>query len=255
MKASKIAVILYTLRDFCKTESDLRATLKKVREIGYTAVQVSGVSADIPAEVIRDALDAAGLVCCATHEPGERIRKDPDAVITRLRTLGCTHTAYPFPAGVDFNDAASLAALIADLDAAGARLAAAGMTLCYHNHAHEFFPVDGKTVLAKIYDETDARHLQGELDTFWVQAGGGSPEGWITRLSGRLPLLHVKDYGVRPNGERHFAPVGSGNLDWRAIIRAADEAGCQWFIVEQDSCDGDPFEAIASSYRFLSSQP
>ncbi len=45
--------------------------------------------------------------------------------------------------------------------------------------------------------------------------------------------------------------IGNGVLDWPAILSAADDAGCEWFIVEQDVCPGDPFDSIAQSYRYL----
>jgi hypothetical protein len=35
------------------------------------------------------------------------------------------------------------------------------------------------------------------------------------------------------------------------ILAAAKAAGCQWFIVEQDTCPTDPFECIALSLDYL----
>ncbi|MGF1530147.1 MAG: sugar phosphate isomerase/epimerase family protein [Puniceicoccaceae bacterium] len=251
MKKDQIALILYTLRDFCTSEEQLRTTLKRVREIGYQAVQVSGVSGEIAPAVIRSALDEAGLKCCATHDNGDWIRKEPEAVAEKLSILGTRDTAYPYPAGVDFNDPASIDSLVADLSHAGEVLAKAGMRLSYHNHAHEFFRVGGKTVLEEIYERVPAEFLKAELDTFWIQAGGASPLSWIEKMKGRMPLMHLKDYGVNPNGDRHFSEIGSGNLDWPTLIAAAEAAGCEWFIVEQDTCPGDPFESIAKSYKYL----
>ncbi|HBM51994.1 MAG TPA: sugar phosphate isomerase/epimerase, partial [Deltaproteobacteria bacterium] len=49
------------------------------------------------------------------------------------------------------------------------------------------------------------------------------------------PLLHLKDYVVTLEREILFGEVGTGSLNWDAIIREADEAGCEWFIVEQDT--------------------
>ncbi|RKX34780.1 MAG: sugar phosphate isomerase/epimerase, partial [Verrucomicrobia bacterium] len=43
MKINQVAAQLYTLRDHIKTPADIAASMKKVREIGYTAVQVSGM--------------------------------------------------------------------------------------------------------------------------------------------------------------------------------------------------------------------
>ena len=64
-------------------------------------------------------------------------------------------------------------------------------------------------------------------------------------------MLHLKDYAVTLNREILFGEVGVGNLNWDAIIREADKAGCEWFIVEQDSSTRDPFESIKMSFDFL----
>ena len=52
MKISQVAIQLFTLREFCKTAEDFAASMKKVREIGYTSVQVSGVGPIPEAELV-----------------------------------------------------------------------------------------------------------------------------------------------------------------------------------------------------------
>jgi len=146
MKIEQVAVQLYTLRDFCKTAADYADALRKVREMGYKAIQISGVG-PIPAAELRTIAEAEGLVICATHESGETILNEPAKVVERLAALGTKYTAYPYPAGVDFSDPSHVENLIAKLDAAGAVLRAAGQVLTYHNHANEFFRVAGKPLL------------------------------------------------------------------------------------------------------------
>ena len=250
MKLNQVALQLYTLRDFCKTAAEFAASMKKVRAIGYESIQVSGVGPIPEAELVA-ITRGEGLTICTTHEPPATILDAPALVVERLQKLGCKYTAYPFPAGVDFANPDHVETLIAKLDAAGAVLAAAGQVLTYHNHAHEFAHYQGKPLLEVIYARTNPRHLQGEIDTFWVQAGGANPVEWCARLANRLPVLHLKDYGVSPTGERYFAEIGYGNLDFRAIIAAAETSGCEWFIVEQDTCPGDPFESVKLSYEFI----
>jgi sugar phosphate isomerase/epimerase len=252
MKISQVAVQLYTLRDYLKTPADIAQTLKKVRAIGYQAVQVSAMGPIAEAELVR-MLDSEGLTCCATHEPGKLILNETQKVIERLQKLGCRYTAYAYPEGVDFQKPEHIETLVKKLDAAGAAMAQAGQVLTYHNHAVEFVHYQGKPVLEYIYASTNPRHLQGEIDTYWVQAGGGDPVAWCRKLKGRLPLLHVKDYGYGwgPDGKPYFAEIGRGNLDWPRIIAAAEASGCEWFIVEQDSCPGDPFESVAISFRYF----
>ncbi len=250
MKTEQIAAQLYTLRDFTETPADFAATMKRVREIGYPAVELAGTAGLPPAEAAKIVRDA-GLQICSSLESPQVILKNPQEIVDRVGELGVTHAVYAYPAGVDFSDVSQVNDLIAGLNVAGAVLRRAGMTLCYHNHALEYFRRDGRTVLDEIFARTAPEHLQAELDIHWVQAGGGDPVETCRRLAGRLPLLHVKDFSVTATGERQFAEVGYGNLNIPEILAAAEAAGCQWFIVEQDTCSGDPFECIARSLDYL----
>jgi len=253
MKISQVAAQLYTCRDLLKTPADIATTLRRIRAVGYTAVQVSGMG-PIPEEELMKILDGEGLVCCATHEPGETILRHPEVVVERLQKLRCAHTAYPCPAKNDLSSLESVAALIEGLDAAGKVLVAAGLTLSYHNHNHEFQKRDGRTILDRIYEGTDRRHLQGELDTYWVHYGGGENVEWCEKLEGRLPLIHLKDYQTTAENQPAFCEVGSGNLNFKKITAAAEKAGCQWFIVEQDVCPGDPVDSLAQSFEYIQNQ-
>ena len=250
MKTEQIAVQLYTLRDFTKTPTDFATTMKRVREIGYDAVELAGTAGLPPADAAKIVRDA-GLQICSSHESTELILGQPQQVVDRLGEFGITHAVYAYPAGVEMSDVAQVDKMIAGLDAAGAVLHRAGMTQCYHNHALEYFQRNGSTVLDEIFARSSPEHLQAELDIHWVQAGGGDPAEACRRLAGRLPLLHVKDFSVTAQGERLFAEVGHGNLNIPQILSAAEAAGCKWFIVEQDTCPSDPFECIARSFDYL----
>jgi len=249
MKLSQVAIQLYTLREFCKTEQEYADTLKRVRQIGYQAIQISGVG-PIPAERLRQIADDEGLAIAATHEPTPALLEQPEAIIERLNVLGTKYTAFGSTGMKDLADICAVREFLRKAEASAEKFAAAGKVLAYHNHAIEFYHYEPrKTVFQMIFEET--KHLQAELDTFWVQAGGANPEAEIRKLAGRLPLLHIKDFGVTSTGERYFAEIGYGNLDFAALIAAGEAAGCEWFIVEQDRCPGDPFESIAKSFNYI----
>lgn len=251
MKIAQVAATLYTLRAHLQTPAEIAASLKKVAGIGYHAVQVSGMGPIPEADLVHLCRDH-GLTICATHEKSDRILREPRQVVARLQALGCRHTAYPYPAGYTLATLDEVKDLAAKLNAAGQVLAEAGLTLSYHNHQIEFRRVAGQTALALLYELTDPRYLQGELDTYWVQVGGGEPTDWCKRLQGRLPLLHLKDYAVTaPDNQIAMAEIGHGNLNWPAIIAAAEQSGCAWFIVEQDVCPGDPFDSLRQSFEFI----
>ena len=61
----------------------------------------------------------------------------------------------------------------------------------------------------------------------------------------------MKDYVMTLDRNINFGEVGRGNLDWNEIVQNADNSGCEWYIVEQDFCNIDPFESIKISYDFI----
>ena len=247
MKITQLAVQLYTCRDLLQDAAGVSKTLRRLRAIGYTAVQASGITCVSEAE-FNQMLGDHGLVCCATHEPSAQILNDPAKVLAHLQALGCNLTSYPFPEGVDLANAAAVHAWIASLRKAGEIFAEAGVTLTYHNHNHEFRKVDGSVILDLIYSGTT---LEAELDTYWVQYGGGSIVEWCRKLHGRLPIIHLKDYRTNAENKPELCEIGGGVLNFKDIITAAENAGCKWFAVEQDTCPGDPVDSLAQSFRYI----
>lgn len=245
---------MFTLRDSMKSLDQYAETCRRIAEIGYKAVQVSGLQFSAPPEEIARITSEAGLTICATHEGSADILNSPESVVEKLRALGCSLTALPAPIpGTNITDPAQLEEFIAKTKNAVEVFEANGLTLAYHNHHFEFQKVNGKIILERLYEEVP--QLKGEPDIYWVQYGGGDPVAWCQRLSGRLPIIHLKDYKIVA-GEQGFAPafaeIGQGNLDIPRIIEVSEAGGCQWFAVEQDRCEGDPFEAIATSFEYLS---
>lgn len=250
MKLKQVAAQLYTVRDYLKTPGDIAKSLKKVSDIGYQAVQLSGLGPIDDAELVK-ILDGEGLVCCATHEDGKTILDEPEKVVEHLQRLNCVYTAYPHPSGVELKDLTDVESLAARLNDSGKVMSEAGITLTYHNHHIEFRKFDGRLMLDVLYENTDPRYLQGEPDTYWIQYGGGDPADWCRKLHGRLPLLHMKDFSITSENSITYAEIGNGNLNWPEIIHAAEESGCEWFIVEQDVCPGDPFESLKISFDYI----
>jgi sugar phosphate isomerase/epimerase len=252
MKKERIAVQLYSVRDYCNDAHEIVETLKKVRAIGYRAVELSSVG-PLPPHELAKVLDGEGLTCCSTHEDVEELLTDPESVIERLGILTCKFTVYPMPRGQDLSSTEGVKRLSKALNRSGRLFAKAGITLAYHNHNLEFHRLNGKTVFDWLMAETDAKALAAELDTYWVQAGGADPVEMLGRMKSRVPILHIKDYGVDTRGKATFEEIGQGNLDWERILAAAKRAGCRWYVVEQDSDweNADPFLSLKMSLTYL----
>ena len=253
MAETVLAAQLYTVREFTKTPEGVAASLKKVSEIGYKAVQISAFGPIDPQEVKR-LLDENDLICCITHIGYDRLKNDLPAVIDEHNLWGCKHVAIgSMPGPFREDGVAGVRQFAAEANEIGRRLHEAGLTFSYHNHSFEFARAgEGKkTIMDILFDETDPRYVQAELDTYWVQHGGADPAAWIRKLKNRMPVVHVKDMTIELPRTQIMAEVGEGNLNWPEILAACREAGVEWYAVEQDICQRDPFESLAISYKNL----
>jgi sugar phosphate isomerase/epimerase len=245
-----IALQLYTVRDFMQDADETPQTLQKVADIGYRAVETAGYGGMEPAD-FRAACDDAGLDIIAAHSNWEMMNSNPDEAIKMFNTLGVRLVGSGCPQEMRSEEGfAEFAQLTTEL---GKKLQQGGITFQYHNHDWEFEIFNGKTAMQIMAENSDPEYFKFQLDLHWVQRGGGSPSTWIECLSDRLGSLHCKDMSVNSDREPIFQPVGAGNIDWEAIMEAAADAGVEYYIVEQDRCQRDPFEAIAISHENLSS--
>ncbi|MBK1880444.1 sugar phosphate isomerase/epimerase family protein [Pelagicoccus mobilis] len=251
MKLDQVAAITYTIRDFIKTEKGFRESCEKLAKIGFQAVELAGVPNDeiSPATAV-SICNEYGLRITSAHLGLEDTLDDPETVIEKAKQIGVRHIVYAYPHDTDFESTASIQKLIDRLNNAGKTYNAAGITLLYHNHALEFKRYDGRSILEQIFAETDPTALQAELDTYWVQRGGSDPVKWCQNMKGRLPTLHLKDMTVYEGNDSTMGEIGSGNLDFKSIIAAAEASGCSTFIIEQDVCPGDPFDSLKKSFDY-----
>lgn len=253
----KIGAQMYTVRKQCSTPEETRVALLKVAEIGYRCVQLSG-GCEIDAAELRRYADEAGLEIAATHTPLPRITDETERVIAEHRTLGARCIGLGMmPKETQEGGLAALEAFLDSLEAPIRAIRAAGMRFCYHNHSLEWRKLDGKRIIDRMLERFTPEQMGIILDTYWVQNAGGDVIWWIERLKGRLEYVHLKDMAVSPEKwtETVYAPVGSGNLNFPAILRAFADAGAQYAFVEQDkSYDRDPFDCLKESFDYLHAQ-
>lgn len=250
MSRPVIGAQLYSLRDTMKTPADMADTLKQVAEIGYTTVQVSGIGDIEPAELVK-LTDDNGLQIVVTHMGWPTFQNELDEVIATHKTWKCSHAAIGSLPG-EYHSADGVKRFVDELAPIAERLAAEGMDFSYHNHSHELVKQGQTTWLAQVYALAGGDMLKAEIDTYWIQHGGGDPAQWLRDCAGREPVIHLKDMIITPEREQRFAEIGEGNLNWPAILAACELGGVEYMMVEQDNCyDRAPIDALATSYRNL----
>lgn len=257
---SKIAVQMYTLRDFTKTAADFASSLEKVAAIGYPAVQLSAVGAmngdspEVSATDARKLLDDNGLKCIATHRPWENFQANIEAEIEFHQILGCDYAAIGgIPAKTYPNTYDGFRRWLEEARGITATLKAAGIRFGHHNHSGEFArPERGGPTLEDILIDEGGDDLMMELDLYWIANAGLNPERILERCAGRVPVIHLKDKEViTGSNDTQIAPIGEGVMDWKHIIATCEKSGVDWYAIEQDQCQRDPFDCLVSSFTYL----
>ncbi len=246
----KIGAQLFTVREYTRNLDDFAETLKKVADIGYQTVQVSG-TCPFEAEWLKEQLDKNGLACVITHTNPDQIAYHTEKVIENHKIFGCGYVGLgAIPWGLNRNPA-GLDAFAEIFREPAKKIKEAGLKLMYHNHGFEFQKANGVTLLERIADAFPADELGFTLDSYWVQYGGGDPAQWAEKLSGRIGCVHVKD--MKFDGEKpQMAYIGEGNINFDRFLSACEKAGAEYVLVEQDDCQGrDPFYCLKKSYETL----
>ena len=249
----KIGAQFFTLREFCKTPEDLALSLRKVADIGYTTVQLSG-TCGFDAAWMKEELRKNGLTCVVTHVPPARLQEDIKKVCDDHKVYGCHNVGlgmFSFGPKFDPLDARYEEFCTVHRPIAKA-VKAEGLYFMYHNHNAEFRKLEGKPILDRMAEDFPADELGFILDTFWIQAGGANPSEYIWKFSGRVPVIHLKDFRYAGEIKNSICAIGDGNINFDAVAAAAEDAGTEYMLVEQDNCyDEDPFFALKRSYDYL----
>lgn len=264
-----IAIQVYSVRD--DAAADFRKTLEKIKKMGYDGVEFAGLYGYKPSD-IKEMCKEIGLVPISAHVPYYDMVGDPEGVLSQYAEIGCKYVAIPYltpecrPGTEGFDKVVENALML------GKAAKKLGMQLLYHNHDFEFVKLGDKYALEVLYDTVSEEYLKTELDVCWVRVGGEEPAAYVRKYTGRAPVVHLKDYaggksdnmyeliGIKSEKKAEtqenpfeFRPVGSGCQNMPEIIKAAEDAGAEWLIVEQDqpSMGLSPIECAEKSINYL----
>ncbi|NDO72214.1 TIM barrel protein [Schaedlerella arabinosiphila] len=140
-------------------------------------------------------------------------------------------------------------------------------------------------VIDVLMRETDPKYVSFEMDACWCAAAGFDPIAFVEQYSGRVKLIHIKessrvvgpqppmDFSTLPRDE-NGAPIfsdelkktmeeldrincraGEGLVDWKALKEAADQNGCQAYIVEREySVSGNRLNDLKADLEYYRTQ-
>ncbi len=256
-----VGVQLYTVRNLMKNDPD--ATLAAIAKIGYPVVEggrgeliglrplLKKYKLTTPSVMIDTPLVTREWKAWGAEEVGW------DQTIADLKTLGAKYAVVPYLRPSERKD---IPKFIEQMNEAGERFAAAGMAFCYHNHAFEFGGEQGKRPIDLMFSGFNPKTVFFEADVFWISIAGQDPVEFLDKHGKRVKLVHLKDKmagapvqyneAVKPPT---FKEVGSGLLDFKSILKAAEKAGVEHYMVEQDQTEGNPIDSLRKSWEYLKS--
>lgn len=246
----KIAAQLYTVVQHMQTPGDMRESLKKIKDIGYDTIQLSSQGPIDPNE-LKNYIDENNLTVCASHNEYDDFIHNTDKVIKDNEIWGCKYIGLgsmpdQFRTGKD-----GIIKFAKEIIPVAKYIKDAGYKFMYHNHAFDFIKYDGITTISYLTENSNADEVGILADMMWVQMGGINPIEFIQTYKDRLDVIHLKDMTVNYKSEWVIKEIGNGNMNYKAICEACEKHGIKWGAVEQDICDGDPFDSLKMSYNYL----
>lgn len=254
-----VGLQLWSLRESFKT--DVPGTLDKVKALGFVEVETASTY-DLGAEKLKAMLTERGLKPVSGHFQYDPLKKDLAGAVAEAKTLGVKFAVCPWiPHEIGNFSEADAKRAAADFNTFGAAFKAAGITFAYHPHGYEFRPVTegaSETFFDLMVRETKPELVSFEMDVFWVVHPGQDPAKLLAKYPNRWALMHLKDIrkGARTGvytgqaPKTDDVPLGTGQVDWKAVLKQAAAVGVQHYFVEDESLT--VLEAIPVTTKYLS---
>jgi len=248
---------LYSLRDM-QSAQGVEAALDKAVALGFKYVEVAALGKFSPAE-FKEQLDRRGLIPIGRHFPFDQLRDNVEGVARDAKVLGIPYVGCAWIPHKDPFTPEQCREAARVFNRAGAALAKHGIKFYYHNHGYEFQPYGQGTLFDLLASETDPKTVFFQMDVLWTVLPGQDPVQLIEKYPSRWLLMHLKDLkkGV-PTGSlsggtalTNDVALGSGQVQWPALFRAAQKAGIKYYFIE----DEPPavLQQIPRSLQFLES--
>jgi sugar phosphate isomerase/epimerase len=234
------------------------ATLDTIKNMGFTEIEGGG-GPNLSPEEYKKLCNERGINIPSMGAGYDALVKDPQAIADRAKILGAKYvmTAWiPHKTG-SFNIENAKKA-VQDFNTFGKVLKENGITFCYHAHGYEFWPYEKGTLLDYIITNTNPEYVSFEMDVMWIHFGGGDPVKLLKKYGERWKLMHLKDLkkgtkkdltGLTP--PENDVPLGTGELNIPAILKAAQKAGIKHYFIEDES--SNIITSVPQSISYLKS--
>jgi sugar phosphate isomerase/epimerase len=250
---------MWSLRAQAKVSTT--GALDQAKAYGITEVETAGTGS-LTTEQFAAELKSRGLHAVSAHIGYDILAKDINAAIASAKTLGAGFIICPYPKTTKDKKVTDeiIHEMAANFNTWGEACKAAGLRFGYHPHGLEWVPSSANPS-EKLFDillrETKPGIVSYEMDVFWTYHAGQDPAKLLLAHPDRWVMLHVKDMrkGALTGFSTGSAPptdnvaVGSGQIDWPAVLGAAKKIGVQYYFIEDET--PAPLQCIPDSLKYL----
>jgi sugar phosphate isomerase/epimerase len=242
-KEIPIGTQLWCVRKQLATE--IPGTLNALARIGFTAVELENAFGKSGDEW-RKQLDAVNLKPCGFHHLLEELQGDKLArTIEFNQAIGNRNLILRWLPPETYKSSDLLKKTADAVNEAADKVRPQKMRVGYHNHTDDFNRIDGEYWWNLFADRT-SKDVILQLDTGNAsEMPGVRVVDLIRRNAGRTVSMHVKPFSTKnPN-----AYLGSDELDWPAIMTAAETVGgIEWYIIEYEREGVPPLESLKANF-------
>lgn len=238
----KIGIQMYSLRDLVP-KIGLEETLHSVKKAGFDCIEPYCFDYGMGFEAVGAAMRKFGLCAKSMHVPYE-VTADRAALGKLKDIFGIRTAVIPFLPPETLRDGDKLADM---LSIASENARALGLSLAYHNHAHEFADGGSPVRLCELCPD-----LTLQVDVFWVKAAGIAPIDFLQENAARIWGIHMKEFGKSADDAQPI--VGDGTTDAKKILAFAKAQGHETVTLEYEHTDMDEIEYITRSLQFIREQ-
>ena len=274
----RTAVQQIMLGTVTQNEEKARATLARIREAGYDALELNRFMIHPSSLMVRmmtrmagmptgkggnldwkALLKESGLGVCSLHADLGSLEREPDAVMEEAKSFGTDTIVITGMYRFDYGSEKAVRDLAQRLNQTGSKLHDKGFSLLYHNHNVELLPVQpGLRAYDILLSDTDPALVNFEFDSYWFT--GADAKDWMRTLGPRLKMWHVTDGGFRQTGpamtpilKADSMELGTGSMDLDRLYEIAASCGVETVVLESHKnwIDKDPVKSLELSAKWL----
>ena len=256
-KANKgrIGIQLYSIKD--EIAKDLKGSLKKLSDMGYSMVEPYGFTKDdffgVTMKTLSSMVKDMGMSISGSHiwssisvnNPTDKewdFWKNCSAILKSGGGKWAVQSSMPEVKTLD-----DLKRVVSYFNRAGEICKKGGVKFAFHNHMESFKDIEGETILDFMLKNTDPKLVFFQLDLGHTVNGGGDCLHYIRDYPKRFALWHASDFDA---ASRKYTDVGKGSVPYPALFELAKQSGLEQLIVEQET-QGDIFLSCKADFDYL----